>query len=237
MPNDIPEITLTPQQRIEKFITDIPTADITRYSEYWQAIKPVTDEEYFNRWVFAFFSVHTGWRANVRAYVNFTETKEPLTEKDQLMQLIKVSGVGLYNTRTTGIWKFKEEFWKDPKSWYKQETESWPEFRDRLMDRCHGLGYAKTSFALELCYPVECGVTCLDTHMLQMYGAKGNSAPSPSRYKELEKHWISTCNKEKKPAFMVRNIYWDNVQKQADCDYWAHVFKPRQNDRVQTVPS
>ena len=225
MPNDAPELTLTPQQRIEKFITDISPAEVARYSSYWQNIKPANDEEYFKRWIFAFFSVHTGWRANVRAYVNFTETKEPLTEKDQLMQLIKVSGVGLYNTRTTGIWKFKEEFWTDPKSWYKQETETWTELRDRVMNRCHGLGYAKTSFALELCYPVECEVTCLDTHGLQMYGYNEKKSPSGAEYRKLEAHWVNTCKLKKIPPFIARDIKWNQVQRQESSRFWTHVFE------------
>ncbi len=208
---------------ITSYFETIDTDTINRYKEYWDKIKPTSQQEYYKRWMFAFLSVHTTWKANVKAYENLTA--DPLDEKTKLMKLITTSGVGLINLRTEGLWKFKKDFWDDPQSWYKKDDESWAVFRNRLQERCHGLGFAKSSFAIELCYPNECEVTCLDTHMLQLYGIKSSPVPSPRKYTDIEQHWISLCKENKYPAFMVRNIYWDKVQKQNDTRYWSYVFE------------
>ena len=214
----------TAEAKIEQFIKSIPLDKVEQYSQYWKTITPTTHEDYYKRWQFAFLSVHTTWKTNVKAYVQLTTDKPPTT-KEILLQQIKVSGTGLNKMRTEGLWKFKNDFWSDPSEWYRKKDEAWVDCRERLMERCHGLGYAKTSFALELCYPVECGVTCLDTHMLQLYGVKSSPVPSPNKYKELEKHWMSVCQEHKIPAFMVRNVYWDKVQEQQDTRYWSYVFE------------
>ena len=93
------------------------------------------------------------------------------------------------------------------------------------MKRAYGLGYAKTAFAIELCYPTECEVACLDTHMLQLYGHKVKGTPSPSKYRMLEQHWVDKCKSRKIPPFMARNVYWDSVQRQKDTRYWSYVFE------------
>jgi thermostable 8-oxoguanine DNA glycosylase len=227
--------TQTPKEKITQFIQAITPEQVKAYSDYWQTITPDTHEECYNRWRFAFLSVHTTWKTNVKAYVELKGNATPTT-KEILLQQIRVSGVGLNKMRTEGLWKFKQDFWADPESWYRQKDESWVDCRERLMNRCHGIGYAKTSFALELCYPVDCGVTCLDTHALQMYGVKSSPVPSPTKYKELEKHWMSVCQENKVPAFMVRNIYWDRIQEQKSSQYWSYVFEKPKDD-VQAQPT
>ena len=217
-------ISKTPEENVEEFIASISQEDITRYAQYWDTITPKTHEEYYKRWIFAYLSVHTTWTSNVRAYIHL-DSEKAITEKEQLMQLIVASRVGLHKVRTDGIWKFKNDFWSNPDEWYKKPEETWPDFRDRVMNKCHGLGYAKSSFALELCYPNTCEVTCLDTHMLQLYKVKSSPGPSPSKYKELEQHWITKCKSRGIPAFMVRNVYWDKTQGKTDTRYWSHIFE------------
>jgi hypothetical protein len=221
-----------PEEKIEEFINSISPDDIARYRKYWETITPKTPEAYYKRWLFAFLSVHTSWRANVRAYVNI-DKEQKLTERERLMQLIVTSRVGLIKMRTEGMWRFRNDFWKDPAEYYQKPNESWSDFRDRVMNKCHGLGNAKSSFALELCYPNTCEVTCLDTHMLQLYGAKPSPVPSPKKYKELEKHWVSKCLARNYPPFMVRNIYWDKVQEQENTRYWSYVFEEQPLAHVQ----
>ena len=208
---------------IDKYIAEIPQDAIDEYSKYWETIKPITDEEYFKRWLFAFLSVHTAWSSNVRGYINVT--KDPLQSKLQLRDIISYSGVGLIEMRTNGMWQFKEDFFKDPKVWKKQEGETWVQFRDRTMNMSFGIGYAKTAFAIELCYPTECEVTCLDIHMLRFYNDKTKGHQSPEEYKKLEQHWITACKNRKIPAFMARNIYWDGIQHQANSKYWSWIFE------------
>lgn len=226
MPDTVTPITLVPGdlKTIEQYIQALSQEDINRYSAYWSTITPKTHDDYFKRWLFAFLSVHTSWRANVKAYVKI-DREDGMSEKDKLMKLIVASRAGLHTRRTEGMWKFKNDFWANPEDWYRKDGENWAEFRKRLMDRCLGLGYAKTAFAIELCYPLDSEVACLDTHMLQLYGATSTPAPSASRYKELEKHWVDTCKKRGCPPPIARNIYWDNVQEEKDTRYWSYVFE------------
>lgn len=219
-----------PQAEIETYISSLQPEDISRYSTYWKTITPKSHNETFARWVFSFLSVHTSWQANLRAYKVLDKEDHKYSEKDQLMSMIVSSRVGLNKMRTEGIWKFKQDFWSDPTVWYKQEDETWDAYRFRTMNKCHGLGYAKSSFAIELCYPTTCQLTCLDTHMLQLYGVKSSPAPSPSKYKELEKHWVDKCMEKEFPPFMVRNVYWDKVQEQKDTKYWSHVFEDKKSE-------
>ena len=119
---------------VSEFVTTIPQDKIDEYKIYWSTIIPKTHKEYFNRWLFAFLSVHTSWKANVKAYV-MIDKEDGMSEKEKLMNLVVASGVGLHQTRTAGMWKFKEDFWADPTVWYRKPDESWIAFRDRLMDR------------------------------------------------------------------------------------------------------
>jgi hypothetical protein len=215
-----------PQAEVEAHINNLSSEDIKRYTDYWKTITPTTHRQVWDRWAFAFLSVHTSWQANLRAYKNLIKADyDKLSERDYLRQIIVNSRVGLDKMRTEGIGRFKETFWKDPAFWYKKDNESWSDYRERTMELCYGLGYAKTSFAIELCYPTTCELTCLDTHMLQLYGVKSSPSPSPSKYKELEKHWINKCKEKEYPSFQVRNVYWDKVQDQKDTRYWSSVFE------------
>lgn len=138
------------------------------------------------------------------------------------------SGVGIHQRRTRGIWDFSIKFWENPEVWKKQKDEDWVTFRDRLAVQCIGLGPAKTAFALEMCYPQECGVVCLDTHMLQLYGFDAktlvgwNKGP---RYKQVEQNWLGHCRENEVPSFVARNIFWDDKQNQKDSRYWSHVLE------------
>ena len=211
---------------IQDYINSISDTTVTDYANYWKTITPATDQQYYNRWRFAFLSVHCSWKSNVRAYSHLEKSDNP-TDKQQLQQQIVYTRVGLIKMRTNGLWKFQQDYWADPRKFRKKADENWDEFRDRTMNMCHGLGYAKSAFAIELCYPNECEVTCLDTHALQLYeyDTKKLGTPGPAKYKEMEKHWVETCKARNIPQFMARNIYWDKVQEQPNSRYWSSVFE------------
>ena len=207
------------------YINSIPETTITTYTDYWKTITPTNNQDYFNRWRFAFLSVHTTWKSNVKAYIEFDKAAAH-TDKQQVQQLITYTKVGLIKMRTEGMWKFQNDYWADPQKWRKQPAENWDAFRDRTMNQCHGLGFAKSAFAIELCYPNECEITCLDTHMLQLYEYDSKrGTPGAAKYKEMEQHWVEVCRAKAIPPFMARNIYWDKVQAQTNTRYWSHVFE------------
>ncbi|NBQ68165.1 MAG: hypothetical protein EBU46_04740 [Nitrosomonadaceae bacterium] len=210
---------------VDTIINEISDADIERYNAYWKTISPINDQQLFNRWVFAFLSVHTTWQANVFAYQQLTANPLP-TEKEALVNLIANTKVGLVKMRSNGIHKFRNDFWTNVETWKKSEAETWTQFRNRTMEICNGIALAKTSFALELAYPLDCRVVCLDTHMLQLYKCdKKGSQVKQADYEAMEQHWLDRCNTRGVAPTIARNIYWDKVQKKPDTRYWTHVFE------------
>lgn len=217
------------KSQAEVAIQQIPDKKVQTYKDYWASITPKNDEEYFQRWLFSFLSVHTTWGANVRSFLSLRNNKKWREDKDELAKLIVESGVGLHVRRTAGIWAFTESFSLDPISWKKKGDETWVECRDRLAARCNGLGLAKTAFALEMCYPLENKSVCLDTHMLQLYGfttdADKRKATKYSKYIEIENHWIDESIKKEVPPYIARCLFWDKKQKKEDSKYWSYVLE------------
>jgi hypothetical protein len=214
----------------EKLIQEIPQEKIKVYKDYWASVAPKDDDEYFWRWIFAFLSVHITWSSNVRSYLLLREHRELWRDnKNELARLIRESGAGLHVRRTEGIWKFNQSYLEDTPSWKKGSLENWIDCRNRLAERCLGLGYAKTAFALEMCYPTENESVCLDTHMLQLYGFTTEDtrrkATKYSSYAQIEKHWLDECSKKQIPAYIARCLFWDQKQKKDDSRYWSYVLE------------
>lgn len=132
------------------------------------------------------------------------------------------SKIGLYNTRERGIWELVSTPIKQ-----RRNSESWVDFRDRVEKKLYGLGPAKTAFAIEMCYPLECRTVCLDTHMLQLYGYDTKDvgkANSGKKYKEIEYHWLKCCEKNEIEPYMARCLFWDQRQMQTSSKYWSDVL-------------
>lgn len=217
------------KEQAEQAINEIDLTKIEGYKEYWNSIAPKTEREYFLRWVFSFLSVHTTWTSNVNAFNLLSQTDVWWTNHTALGDYLKVSKVGLYNRRLKGISKFSDDFWTDPSDWKKNDNETWIQCRDRLQEKCYGLGLAKTAFALEMCYPNENESVCLDTHMLQLYGySTENEKHKGAQYKnyaEMEAHWAEQCRLKGLPAYIGRALFWDKKQNKEDSRYWSYVFE------------
>jgi len=207
------------KEQAEKHIGSITNKEIKAYLRYWGTLVPRNSRDVWLRWIFAFMSIHTSWKNNVKGYLAVKNLPTGF-RKNELQAAIKSAGVGLDNMRMRGIWEFTEGYRKYD-WWFKpRPEETMSSFRDRLDTALYGIGMAKTSFALELIYPVSCGVVCLDTHILRLYG---QSSQSPNRdvYHELEGHWRDTCIKAGVPLPIARHIYWDRLQGHEDTRYWA----------------
>jgi hypothetical protein len=211
-------------KRVEQFIDNVNKDDVNRYFDYWQTITPKNDYDYYLRWIFAFMSIHTGWKSNVAGFLAVKALPENFNAK-QLFQAIKGSGVGLTIMRTRAIWEFHRRYWLDPKSLYPQSGESLPECRDRLTKTTFGIGLTKTAFLLEMSFPEKCNVVCLDTHILQLYDWHTKATPNYTMYRKMEKHWTKTCARLDVCSPMVRHIWWDHIQKKSDCRYWSYCLE------------
>jgi hypothetical protein len=199
---------------------------LPRYLRYWRTIAPRDDREYFQRWLFAFASIRTRWQVNVSLY-NALARPGTSFVREPLRALLVAERSGMVEVRTEGLSRFCAEYWLDPRSFRPAPGEPFAACRDRLVGRIHGLGIAKVSFALELCYPQSCDVACLDTHLLRLYGLAGEAGVADSVYRAAESHWRASCARRGVPSPIARHMYWDRVQGMADTRYWSHVFERR----------
>jgi hypothetical protein len=211
-------------KRADDFIRSVGRDDVARYVKYWATLVPWTARDVWLRWVFAFMSIRTTWPLNVKGYVAVKNLPDPFT-RDQLIRAVVSSGVGLHTIRVRGLWDFTKTYKERPGRYYPLPGESMSACRDRLAATTFGIGAAKTSFVFEMCYPLTCGVVCLDTHVLRLYGRTGDT-PSARLYHKLEDHWRRACNKQGVPPAIARHIYWDRLQGYSLNRYWAWCLEP-----------
>jgi hypothetical protein len=209
--------------KIEKFFIELDYSKVSDYKGYWESITPQNDADVFCRWLFAFMSVHTSWKANIVGYAAIKNWWTWINKWENLLELIQASGVGMHNNRLKFISEFAYDFWEDPSKYKKEQNESWSQFRNRLEKITLGLGMAKTSFALEMCYPNQAKITCLDTHMFQAYGL--DQSKHAKKYKTIEQHWVYMSNMWNIPPYIARCMYWDHKQGHLDSRYWSFVFE------------
>jgi len=207
---------------VDDLFNSFNTEEVERYEKYWGSIAPKNDTETFQRWLFAFMSVHTTWEANVKGYEAIKDWTNWFKDDEKLMELIKGARVGLHNNRVRFISEFARKFWQDPE-WYKYDSGNWQTFRDRLVKSILGLGVAKVSFALEMIHPNEAKVTCMDTHLFQAYGL--DQSKDARRYKEIENYWLDMCAMWNVPSTIARAILWDRKQDKTDSRYWTYVLE------------
>ena len=208
---------------VEKFFKEIKPGIITDYSNYWDSIKPLDCSAIFQRWLFAFMSVHTSWKANVAGYKAVKNWWEWLNKEEELRDKIQQSGVGMHNNRTRYIHKFAMEYWQSPREYVNKSKKDWVKFRNSLAEKTLGLGPAKTSFSIELCHPNSAHITCLDTHLFQMY--KLDQSKDLKMYENIESHWLDMSRMWNVPPYVARCIYWDKKQNKLDSRYWSYVFE------------
>jgi hypothetical protein len=210
-------------ENVNKFFTELNYNRAHSYVDYWEGLTPSNDSESFQRWLFAFMSVHTSWKANITGYQAIKGWWKWINKWDELLGAIDRSRVGMQNNRVRYISEFAYKFWENPSSYKKQPDESWPAFRNRLKNITLGLGPAKTSFAIEMCYPNTAKLSCLDTHMFQAYSLE--QTKDAKHYEKLERHWVDMSNMWNIPPYIARCLYWDVKQGYLDSSYWSHVFE------------
>ena len=207
---------------INELFSSFDSEEVERYKDYWGGVEPKNDTEIFYRWLFAFMSVHTTWERNVIGYEAIKDWTVWFNDDDKLMEIIVDARVGLHNNRTRFIAEFARKFWNNPEA-YKYQGGNWQQFRDRLVKSILGLGIAKVSFALEMVYPNQAKVTCMDTHLFQAFAL--DQSKDATRYKEIENYWLDMCAMWQVPSYIARCILWDRKQNQTDSRYWSYVLE------------
>ncbi len=209
-------------QQVNELFNSFDIEEVKRYKKYWGSVAPKNDTEIFQRWLFAFMSVHTTWENNVKGYEGIKDWTQWFNDDKKLMDIIVEARVGLHNNRVRFISQFARKFWADP-DWYKYQDGDWQMFRDRLVKNILGLGIAKVSFALEMIYPNRAEVCCMDTHLFQAYGL--DQSKDSTRYKEIENYWLDMCRMWNVPSAIARAILWDRKQDKTDSRYWSYVLE------------
>ena len=207
---------------VDALFNSLNKKEIKRYKDYWESVKPQTECESFKRWLFAFMSVHTSWESNVRGYEAIKDWTQWINRDDTLQQILIESRVGLYRNRTRFLSQFATKFWQDPQK-YMYQSGNWQKWRDALVKDILGLGIAKVSFSLEMLYPNEAEVTCMDTHLFQAYGL--NQSKHAKYYRDIENYWLAKCKDTNVPSYIARSILWDRKQDQTDSRYWSYVLE------------
>lgn len=208
---------------VEEFFDSIKDNETKFQFDYWNELTPINDTEKFQRWLFAFMSVHTSWERNIIGYNNIKDWWNWMNQWETLEKKIVDSRVGMQNQRLSYIKEFTIKFWSNPSNYDKGQNESWGSFRNRLVNSIKGLGMAKVSFALEMIYPTNAEIVCLDTHLFQAYGL--DQSKHRKQYGNLENHWVENSKKKELPPYIARCIYWDRKQEKSDSRYWSHVLE------------
>ena len=220
-------------RHVDELFNSFNQEELEVYKDYWQGVAPKNDTEVFQRWLFAFMSVHTTWERNVIGYEAIKDWTRWFNNDEKLKEIIVESRVGLHNNRVRYISEFARKFWSDPQNasgtfnsmefFNKYGGGDWQTFRDNLVKDILGLGIAKVSFALEMIYPNETKVTCMDTHLFQAFGL--DQSKDSTRYKEIENYWLDMCSMWQVPSYIARCILWDRKQGHTDSRYWSYVLE------------
>lgn len=210
-------------QPVDEFFDSIEDNEIKFQFDYWNLIKPINDSERFQRFLFAFMSVHTTWERNIIGYNNIKDWWNWMNRWEVLEQKLIDSRIGLHNNRLRFISKFTTKFWSDPSNFDRGLNEDWTSFRNRIEYEIKGLGLAKSSFAIEMIYPDEAEVVCLDTHLFKAYDL--DQTKHKRMYDKLENHWVENSRKKNLPPYIARCIYWDRKQDKPNSRYWSHVLE------------
>ena len=221
--------TVMSTKKADEFFKNFPKDKIVAYKDYWESVRPKTDEDIFRRYLFSYCSVHTTWQGNVKGYNAIKNFEEWIDNKETLLTKLHKSGVGLHNNRTNYIWDFSTKFWNNPKDFYFTTKKYHVKKRDSIVNKISGIGLAKISFALEMIHPNEARALCLDVHMLRLYDMEhlkyNKSRSGIESYKRAERHWMVNCGKHKIPSYIARSLYWDRLQKKEDSRYWSFVLE------------
>jgi hypothetical protein len=212
---------------LETIFDSMTASDIAQYSDYWESIKPVSTADIFRRWLFAYTSIHTTWEGNIRGYNNIKDFDKWIFDKENLRNLLIDSRCGMHNVRTDYIWDFTKDFFSNTQDFIKTDSESWTEMRDRLTNRLRGIGVTKVSFTLEMCFPNDAKVVCLDTHMMKLYNMDvvRNDGKHKAIYEKNEQDWISRSANLQSAPYIARCLYWDQKQGHNNSRYWSYVLE------------
>lgn len=193
------------------------------YETYLQSIAAESGNDVFWRFVFAFTSIHSNYESNIRAY-QILRNPGAWQGEDTLRQALVAARCGLYNNRARFLWKFAHEFFFGS-FMALQFADNLLEKRNMMVERLHGIGRAKTSFALEMSFPTQSEVVCMDVHHLRLYDL--SESPTRADYERCERDWCWRSEELGVSPYAMRNVFWDENKGQPSPRFWTFVFEPK----------
>ncbi len=212
---------------LNKHFKSITSKDIDEHTAHWQGLIPSTAEEIWSRIEFAGISPRVTYSVNVKAfkYLSFDRDLH-YNSYSSMLKALKHCGTGIYKVKTKCLLDTYSKYVKDPRQFLKQQDETWQTYRNRITAEVYGLGYAKASFAVELLYPLQAEVVCLDTHILKLFGIKNRSIQDKEDYQAFEHEFLLKCKELNIPPPIARNIIWNELVANAEgLDFWTHCFR------------
>ena len=200
------------------------------YSNYFGRIEPVTPHDMWRRYLFAYTTVNLSWQSSIKLYAGLDRLEWPASEEDIRNAFIAAKS-GFQNTRPRFIADFAARYFKGINflKFQHKPGRDWVEFRQALDNEILGLGMIKISFTMELAYPQETRIVCLDRHMLaRIFHTDPTSNVAGGQYLHYEHLWVQTCRDYGAAPGIARLAYWDLMQGRDSPDYWAHVFKRKE---------
>ena len=94
--------------RLDTFFDSIEDEEAQTYSNYWETVKPKNETEIFQRYLFAFMSVHTTWKMNCLGYNGVKDFKEWGGNREILRGKIYKARVGMHNNRANYILRYRD---------------------------------------------------------------------------------------------------------------------------------
>jgi hypothetical protein len=223
-------------------VAQISQNQVDDYLGYWDPITPRTAIARQNRWIFAFLSIRSHWRTSVRAY-NAVMAEQWSTYSGLYDTLVSAKS-GLWTVKAEGIWNLMQliragdghRVMAHPAE-VGRDNKPWTAWRDLLLTLTFNGGeetrklrsaqHKTISFAHEMCWPRQCRVVAVDTHVAKWYGIKVSKGKtlSSKNYLAIEQHFLRLCAEHGYPPAIVRHILWDQDQGEENTRYWAHVFE------------
>ncbi len=205
------------------YINNVDTEKAIQDLNYWRGLQLSSNETRLrNTYLFSLASPRTSWRQNVRAFLAIQALTTTFTQAEARDALITAK-CGTYIDKARYMTDFNNKFCHNPRQFEVYPYESFAEARKRIKPFILGLGLAKLAFVFEMAYPDQDEVTCLDTHILKLYGFSGSL--SKSNYLQMESHFAQRCRQHGLPCGSVRNLYWNQIHGQEDTRYWSHVLE------------
>jgi hypothetical protein len=198
---------------LDKLIEKCSEDEIKRYTDKIATInEPKNPEDYLWRFVYAVISPRLSWIKATQLVLKIKKLGLDVT-LEQIRELIKLARLGLHNSKAKYVMSIITAFKNNTDLFSnKKPTESWLEFRHRLLSVCNGLSLSKGSNGIEMCFPLTAQVMCIDTWYASLFGLDPKENIKPNDYVRYENYFLRSCARLGHSPYVIRHLVWDKIR-------------------------